>query len=56
MTQYLRAWAATNGGTLAHGMLGLFIGPIILSVAWEMMMAWIRTEDRAEAGARASKG
>ncbi|MBJ7406394.1 MAG: AI-2E family transporter [Bradyrhizobium sp.] len=38
------------GGTLAHGIVGLFIGPIILSVAWEMMMAWIRTEDRAEAG------
>src|SRR4051812_7188128 len=39
------------GGKLAHGIVGLFIGPIILSVAWEMMMAWIRTEDRAEAGA-----
>jgi len=29
------------GGTLAHGIVGLFIGPIILSVAWELMMAWI---------------
>ena len=37
------------GGTLAHGIVGLFIGPIILSVAWELMMAWIRTEDRAAA-------
>ncbi len=36
------------GGTLAHGIVGLFIGPIILSVAWEMMMAWIRTEAPAE--------
>jgi predicted PurR-regulated permease PerM len=35
------------GGTLAHGIIGLFIGPIILSVAWELMVAWIRT-DRAE--------
>ncbi|WP_247972554.1 AI-2E family transporter [Bradyrhizobium sp. 195] len=34
------------GGTLGHGIVGLFIGPIILSVAWELMMAWIRT-DRA---------
>jgi predicted PurR-regulated permease PerM len=32
------------GGTLAHGIIGLFIGPIILSVAWELMVAWIRTE------------
>jgi predicted PurR-regulated permease PerM len=33
------------GGTLAHGIVGLFIGPIILSVAWELMAAWMR-EDR----------
>jgi predicted PurR-regulated permease PerM len=36
------------GGTLAHGMVGLFIGPIILAVAWELMTAWIR-DDQAEA-------
>lgn len=29
------------GGTLAHGIVGLFVGPIILAVAWELMMAWI---------------
>jgi predicted PurR-regulated permease PerM len=29
------------GGTLAHGIVGLFIGPIILSVAWELTVAWI---------------
>jgi predicted PurR-regulated permease PerM len=32
------------GGTLAHGIVGLFIGPIILSVTWELTVAWIRTE------------
>jgi predicted PurR-regulated permease PerM len=32
------------GGTLAHGIVGLFIGPIILAVAWELMMAWIGEE------------
>jgi len=31
------------GGTLAHGIVGLFIGPIILSVAWELATTWIRT-------------
>jgi predicted PurR-regulated permease PerM len=30
------------GGTLAHGIVGLFIGPIILSLAWELTVAWIR--------------
>lgn len=34
------------GGTLAHGIVGLFIGPIILAVLWELMSAWIRS-DRA---------
>jgi predicted PurR-regulated permease PerM len=34
------------GGTLAHGLVGLFIGPIILSVSWELTVAWIRL-DRA---------
>jgi predicted PurR-regulated permease PerM len=32
------------GGTLAHGIVGLFVGPIILAVAWELVMAWIRDE------------
>jgi predicted PurR-regulated permease PerM len=32
------------GGTLAHGIIGLFIGPIVLSVAWQLMVAWIRAE------------
>jgi predicted PurR-regulated permease PerM len=32
------------GGTLAHGIVGLFIGPIILSLAWELTVAWIRAD------------
>ena len=32
------------GGTLAHGIVGLFIGPIILAVAWELAVAWIRID------------
>jgi predicted PurR-regulated permease PerM len=35
------------GGMLAHGILGLFVGPIILAVTWELAMAWI-AEERAE--------
>jgi predicted PurR-regulated permease PerM len=34
------------GGTLAHGIVGLFIGPVILSVTWELTAAWMR-EDRS---------
>ena len=35
------------GGTLSHGITGLFLGPIILAVIWELLMAWIK--DREEA-------
>jgi predicted PurR-regulated permease PerM len=30
------------GGTLAHGLIGLFIGPIVLAVGWELLAAWMR--------------
>lgn len=47
-TPTLVIFAGVIGGTLAHGIVGLFIGPIILSVAWELTVAWIRT-DRIDA-------
>ncbi|MFY9694311.1 MAG: AI-2E family transporter [Xanthobacteraceae bacterium] len=28
------------GGTLTHGMIGLFIGPIVLSIAWQLLVVW----------------
>jgi len=28
------------GGTLSHGLLGLFLGPVILSVFYELLRAW----------------
>jgi predicted PurR-regulated permease PerM len=37
------------GGTLAYGIVGLFIGPIVLAVAWELLVAWIR-EHQVAAG------
>jgi predicted PurR-regulated permease PerM len=36
------------GGTLAYGISGLFLGPIILSVAWTLLVAWVQ-EDQAVA-------
>jgi len=33
------------GGALAHGVIGLFIGPIVLAVTWELVAAWIEHED-----------
>jgi predicted PurR-regulated permease PerM len=47
-TPTLVIFVGVIGGTLAHGIVGLFIGPIILSVAWELTVAWIRI-DRTDA-------
>jgi len=46
-TPMLVIFIGVLGGMLAHGILGLFVGPIILAVTWELMMAWIH-EERAE--------
>jgi predicted PurR-regulated permease PerM len=43
-TPVLVIFVGVLGGTLAHGMLGLFVGPIVLAVAWELLMAWGREE------------
>jgi len=39
------------GGTIAHGIVGLFLGPIVLAVAWELLMAWSQNRDPASAAA-----
>jgi len=40
------------GGTIAYGIVGLFLGPIVLSVAWVVMVAWVRGEDAVVEGNR----
>ena len=30
------------GGTLVHGMIGLFVGPIVLSIARQLLVVWTR--------------
>jgi predicted PurR-regulated permease PerM len=33
------------GGTLAYGITGLFLGPIVLAVIWELMATWIKEQE-----------
>ena len=35
------------GGTLAYGITGLFLGPIVLAVIWELLIAWIKGNEAA---------
>ncbi len=32
------------GGAVTHGVIGLFIGPIVLAVTWELIAAWMKHE------------
>jgi len=37
------------GGTIAYGISGLFLGPIVLAVAWELLVAWVHDDFDADA-------
>ncbi len=37
------------GGTISYGISGLFLGPIILAVIWELLVAWSREPENAQA-------
>jgi predicted PurR-regulated permease PerM len=34
------------GGVLAYGFAGLFVGPVVLAVAWDLANAWIHNSER----------
>ncbi|MBR1149312.1 AI-2E family transporter [Bradyrhizobium sp. JYMT SZCCT0428] len=54
-TPTLVIFVGVIGGTLAHGIVGLFIGPIILSLAWELTVAWIHADRVAAASSPADR-
>jgi predicted PurR-regulated permease PerM len=35
------------GGTLSNGIIGLFVGPIVLAVTWDLLVAFVRDNDAA---------
>ena len=41
-TPMLVIFVGVIGGTLGYGITGLFLGPIVLAVIWELLVAWIR--------------
>jgi predicted PurR-regulated permease PerM len=44
-TPILIIFIGVIGGTISYGITGLFLGPIVLAVIWELMMAWIRERE-----------
>lgn len=51
-TPMLVIFIGVLGGTLAYGLIGLFLGPIVLAVFYELLVAWVKS-DRPEAEADA---
>jgi predicted PurR-regulated permease PerM len=43
------------GGAIAYGIVGLFFGPIVLSVAWAVMVAWVQGSDPVSPDDRAEQ-
>jgi predicted PurR-regulated permease PerM len=33
------------GGLLSFGLLGIFVGPLVLAVTYTLLAAWVRDED-----------
>jgi predicted PurR-regulated permease PerM len=44
-TPMLVIFTGVMGGAVAHGIIGLFLGPIVLAVTWELIVAWGAQED-----------
>lgn len=40
-TPMLIIFIGVLGGTLAHGLIGLFVGPIVLAVGYELLVLWV---------------
>ncbi len=45
--------AGVIGGLIAFGVVGLFIGPVILAVTYTLLESWVREEDGREGAQRA---
>jgi predicted PurR-regulated permease PerM len=43
-------FAGVIGGLMAFGLIGIFIGPVVLAVAYTLTVAWVEGEPEEEAG------
>jgi predicted PurR-regulated permease PerM len=42
----LLIFAGVIGGLLSFGLVGIFVGPVILAVAYTLLVAWVDDADR----------
>lgn len=53
-TPMLIIFLGVMGGILVHGVIGVFVGPIVLAIGWELLKAW--TSQAVNAAPAASAG
>jgi predicted PurR-regulated permease PerM len=46
--------AGVLGGLLAFGLIGLFVGPVVLAVTYTLLVAWVRAGELPEARRRSA--
>jgi predicted PurR-regulated permease PerM len=46
---FLLILAGVLGGMLAFGLIGLFVGPVLLAVTYTLLSAWVQEGDRPRA-------
>jgi predicted PurR-regulated permease PerM len=51
---FLLVFAGVVGGLISFGLIGIFVGPVVLAVAYSLLGAWVRggQETRSPAGGR----
>jgi predicted PurR-regulated permease PerM len=47
---FLLIFAGVVGGLIAFGVIGLFVGPVLLAVAYTLLFAWMAENDRGSSG------
>ena len=48
-TPMLVIFIGVVGGALLHGIVGIFVGPIILAVAWDLLVVWVSEDETVTA-------
>ena len=35
------------GGTMSKGIMGLFLGPVVVAVSWQLLLVWLNSDGEA---------
>jgi len=47
----LLVFTGVIGGLISFGLVGIFVGPVVLAVAYTLLVAWVNDQPQASSGA-----